>query len=104
MAEVTLEGLAKQLQEQADIISKQNETIAAMQAAALKNAAPEAAKVVSIPKEPVEFGKKKYRFNVAKFAFPGSDKQYIAEEVATDKTVLAQIIAIEGQGILTEQA
>lgn len=94
--ELSLEGLAA-------IVEKQNETIAGLQAQLLEKSAIETKREVpKVPKDPVKVGNKTYKFNVAKFAFPGSDKQYLSEEVATDNAILKKLLAIEGQGILTE--
>ena len=101
MAEITLESLAAQLSEQNKVIEKQNALINDLQATALKSVVEEA-KPITIPKEAVEVNGKKYKFNVARFAFPGSHAQYLSEEVVTDTKILKQIIAIKGQGILTE--
>ncbi len=91
------------LESLAIVVENQSKTILELQAQLLsKSAVQEAAKPPSIPTESVKVKGKEYKFNVPKFAFLGSDKQYLAEEVATDEAILKQILAIEGQGILRE--
>ncbi len=85
--------------------SKQIEALTKKQSEAKKteitDKAPEPPK---IPSKPVTVGDKKYKWNVPAFKMPGSSEVITAEEASTDKTIMAEILKIEGQGLLTEQA
>lgn len=55
-----------------------------------------------IPAEPIVFNKKKYKWNVAAFVNPLSNQKITAEEASTDEDVLNAVLAVAGQGLLTE--
>ncbi|MES2457228.1 MAG: hypothetical protein V4594_16860 [Bacteroidota bacterium] len=65
----------------------------------ISDKAPEPPKV---PSKPVSVGEKKYKWNLAVFQMPGSTAKVTAEEASTDKEMIAEILKIEGQGLLTE--
>lgn len=65
----------------------------------IKTEHPEA---IQSPKKFVEHNKKNYKWAVAQFRLPGRDK-VMAEDAALDEELIDEILAIEGQGILTEQ-
>ena len=92
------------LKEQQELSAKQADTIAELQTQLAASKASENTEVKNptVPKEPVKVGAKQYKFVVAKFVFPGSDKQYLSEEVALDEAILKKVLAIPGQGILKE--
>ena len=58
-------------------------------------------KKLSIPKKIVTVGKKKYKFNLAAFNLNG--QVISSEDASLDEEILKQIVAMEGQGIMTEQ-
>jgi hypothetical protein len=104
MAEITLESLAAQLDEQKAVIEKQNDTIIELQSKIIAANVPEKPKELKIPASPVSFNDKQYKWQVASFCLPGSSLKITAEEASTDKAIIEKIIAIEGQGLLKEQA
>lgn len=55
-----------------------------------------------IPAEPIVFNKKKYQWNVAAFVSPLTNQKITAEEASTDEDVLNAVLAVAGQGLLTE--
>ena len=57
-------------------------------------------KVPTIPEEPVKIGSKKYQFAYATFMF--NTAHYEAQDAALDAELLKEIIAVPGQGLLTE--
>lgn len=96
-----LASLNDQLHTKDEMIENLNDQIVTLKAAALKNvaavqsAAP--AKAV-IPQKPVKVAGKEYVFKVPKFNLNGAI--VTAEEASTDKEILAEILKMEGQGIL----
>lgn len=105
--ELTLESLAARLgtmETSNQALSEQNQVLIE-QNAALKAAletkssvSTEAAKKPEIPSEPVTIDKRKYQFQVPVFDLGGNT--YTAEEAATDNSILAAIVKIDGQKIL----
>lgn len=55
-----------------------------------------------VPADPVVFNKKKYKWNVAAFINPVTNQKITAEEASTDEDVLNAVLAVAGQGLLTE--
>lgn len=54
------------------------------------------------PTDPVEVNGKTYKFNFASFVNPINHLKILSEEAALDEDVLKAVVAIKGQGILTE--
>lgn len=105
--ELTLESLSARLnsvESSNQALSEQNQALieqnnALKEALATKNSVSlEAAKKPEIPAAAVKVDKKSYQFLVPVFELLG--KTYTAEEAATDETILAAIVKIEGQKIL----
>ena len=100
--------VAAQLAELKAGIAAQNETIAKQQklidALQKKETVIETKekKKLEIPKKLVEHGGKKYKWMVPHFRH-GSDEVVTSEDAATDKEVIAKILKVPGQGILSEQ-
>ena len=90
-----------------DLVLKQQETITALQGKVIQQEtlidAKKAAPVPTVPKVNVKVDSKEYKWNVATFHLPGDAEKMTAEEAATDKKVIARILKIEGQNILTLQ-
>lgn len=100
---ITLEDLLERINKQDETIAKQAETIVGLKGEVAKTAiSTEEAKPPTIPKDPIEFKGNKYKWCVAIFSFPGSHEKYTAEEASTDDEMLAEILKIEGQGMLKE--
>ena len=105
MAEITLESLAKDLADQTAKIAEQAATIATLQGkVAQQTAINEPVKLPTMPKDAVKSGQKEYLFQVAGFRLPVSDAVILSEEAILDDALIKQILKIEGQGILKEQA
>lgn len=105
MAELTLQGLAEIIEAQNKKIESLTEANTALQGkVGTLSAENEPVKLPAIPADLVEVNKKQYLFQVASFKLPGNDAVILAEEAVLDKTIIAQILKIDGQGILKEQA
>lgn len=87
----TIASKEKAIAEQAAVMTKMMGTV-------IETAQAEKPKV---PEKAVSFNKKQYKFTLAQFIMPGRGKM-LAEDAMTDKDIIAEIIAIEGQGILKE--
>lgn len=98
---LTLEELSQIVLQQQTQISNLSQENLKLKGAVLKEDTAE--KKPEIPKEPVSFGGKKYAFKLAVFTIPGVVTRTItAEEASTDEDLIAEILEIEGQGILKE--
>lgn len=98
--EEQLASLTAALAEQKAVAEKQAAIIAGLQSK--ETTIVTKAKVKpTIPKENVVSKGKNYKWNVPHFRF-GSDEIVTAEDAATDKDLIAKIIATPGQGILSE--
>lgn len=97
----TIEALQKQVESIPDLLKQFGEMKLALKANAAESAVD---KVVlpTIPEKLVSYDKKKYKWMLPVFSLPGVGR-VTAEEAATDKETVKQILEIEGQGILSEQ-
>lgn len=94
-----------QLAEQKQITAEQNEKIAQLTELVATKTTDISVKTPAlpvIPKANLKVGKKEYRWNVPVFKMPGSTETITAEAANTDKDLIAEILKIEGQGLLTE--
>jgi hypothetical protein len=105
MSEITLAVLAAQIatmQDEQAFLKAENAQLkgdlAKIAGEALKN---EPAKKLEVPKEPLSFKNKKYMWKAAGYQKDGN--VITAAEVEADDSLIAEILAIKGQGILVEQ-
>lgn len=66
----------------------------------VKEKKPEPRKKVELPKEPVEYDGKKYRFRFAAFHYKAI--RYEAQDVALDEKLIAEILSDKNQTLLKE--
>lgn len=98
---ITLEDLHAIVTQQAQTIAEQNAKIEGMK---LKetNIIVEKITALTIPEKAVEVRGKEYKWTVPAFNHKGV--KISAEDASLDEALLKEIIAINGQGILKEQA
>ena len=97
---VQLENQAVRLNTQSEQLEKLSEMVNGL--LATTNIKTEAEALPKIPSKPVKVKSKEYKWNVPAFFLPGDTTKYTAEAASTDKDVIAKILSIEGQGLLTE--
>ena len=89
----------EQIEALKSIVAEQAKTIASLQVKETVITTKAAAKI-EVPSKLVEHDGKKYKWAVAHFKHGAA--VITAEDAATDETLIGELIAIEGQGILTE--
>lgn len=92
--------LEKTLTQHAQVIAEQSKHLDdATQTTKIEEAKP---KKLTIPEKPVEVNGKFFIFQMPAFRMPGEAEIILAEDAALREDILADILKIEGQGILKE--